>query len=1742
MVQQQNWWETTDVAGVAGEDGVDPAVTLDELNSLLNSPPTETQAQKDAPVAAPADDPWALTDAKMDAAKASIYAEVPAVMNDGNGFFRFAGELIDLAGRPIDTAFDALDYVAHVPERVIGLAIWNEYDMGTRWQLGGLTWEMLSPWGDVEKDDVIRRIAAGEDMDKIIEENEGGFFDMAMTFLTDPMNIFGIPGLGIAAKALPAGGGAQKFLQAVNRGVTAETIDRLTKAGTIVRTDPQMPLVSQSAIDDLLMAQGRVTTALKELDAAPSPSITRVLDDGTPYSVDVISERNRLEDELADLTAVKSAMETALATGQTFEEAAATVGQPLATQPSLLARIMRRSGLNVLESERQNAKFHETVDAFRRDTGTGWVKNAHNWAAKPMGWTKWTVLTPEAKRAEVAETLSAAWYSSGASMKRLEDADELVRAIIGVDLQSKVLQNNPFWRIKAQYSTTFLPDTIANMIGINKVNPPPALIGMLALSEELRATKKDASFFRSLTGENRDLFRNNRPAWEAIWNDDMMRLALGSDSRMGGATGAIDHMFGIGGAFRYDENDMLLGLDELELTVGQKAFEVAEAMQAQAKGVFSVLFMNTPSFMMKNWVGNPIRAIGTSGWEVFRGNPAKVGEELGLGVGGQNLVKIMALDLGRAPELTLKQAGTKSKHWWQNDWIVRPFIKLGSDKFMGDIPVMERIAGTETLRTWDTSWRMGKILPQLDTTGFSDDAAKTVVQLLESARNPQKIGDIREQLRNGSVGLDPAFYLVDKWLDAEGITEPGRRAIMFDLIDQGKRSAIREAYRTGTPQDMRRAMDGMKTSIAEEVQKFAPTHVKHKALSGMGNRRVYYQNVIGRTMQEMTAAIKRVDGMSPNVDVSYIDEVMQPFTKLQQKKLKTLYEALDKGDLAPGKRATKLREYDRWHDTEWRKVEELVHDHFATRPEVQRWWSQAMEQRKAAEAQVRQKRNATWDTIRTRGLSLEDDEAKALLDNLDAFRDGLYTRQVDDMLAITGLKRYPHERTTSAVDEAYNIEKGILKLQDDWTDAITKMQAHVDDLFVDSAGVMQPRKVVLTDDEVKRVEQYLELNDVEGLARETQAAALQVGANMARHALLGYERRYGIDDILKFAMPWGFWPQRMSHRYIKAAMSRPGAAASMAVLIQGNRDMNEGLPARLRGKMKVPLPFMPDWMGDGIYFDPISMAFPIKTGLDRADVDEDSFAGELLGNLGNIGMSPAPWITTPLQLAGVFGERERHIRYLAQGMPGLLPGTAAQKAIWGFLTGDPAEDWQDAAPPEALEKIMLGGAFPEPLLRDILGIPPGDPWDAYRIGRMLANLTGTGEVTPEEALKAMRARTGPVWDKANERAETEAGIRDLTSWGLGMGGTIYPKGEEIQNGLQMIFRAAQEADRKDPSAQDAHIQAFFDAFPEFEVRQAQRAWYRGQQEMDSELDTKLFYIDMAKIEEQFNPEIAKLEKIKASLPKALRGNVNEMLSGLYSEKDSRMNTLDRVYKFKKETPSLYAPPHERALQMLRTAYFKIDAGDFPELKARRELFLRSLGGRGIGTQEYTFIAEHDRLLADFDQRIGSTTKQRDREALYEERKKAIEGLTQKVMPLISRQDFERYMEKSKREPDERQAEQQRASDALRKFFGANDESRREILKQFPAIKEIYGEAVDPDSAAGINRWWDGYYALPPNSMERDDYVEANLPVLNALRAATGLPALTPRTRPAAPPIITSDDPFYQAILNGTIAPDTVGVQ
>lgn len=379
----------------------------------------------------------------------------------------------------------------------------------------------------------------------------------------------------------------------------------------------------------------------------------------------------------------------------------------------------------------------------------------------------------------------------------------------------------------------------------------------------------------------------------------------------------------------------------------------------------------------------------------------------------------------------------------------------------------------------------------------------------------------------------------------------------------------------------------------------------------------------------------------------------------------------------------------------------------------------------------------------------------------------------------------------------------------------------------------------------------------------TKLASVRYGEGMRDFAMLNYSKKYGFDKyILDPIVPYQFWTTRTGMNWLKRVVDRPAIYANMVRLQKFSSRYERDLPDRLKGKLKIDAPWLPEWAGGGIYIDPLKTIFPPLNYLQpfeqmardrnsqqyeaerilqewaadqkyseqeiqqaqqtrKGSVWEAAFAEAQIRRKAEVAnpfdfmsilLGPAMYLTTPYKLMTGKGNE------ISQ-----LPITRTAQAIQTATKGSWAE------PLGGLVGLL---AKPEEWLRKKNNLPAFGEFGDYYIDRQLANMVADGAATTAQAQEAMIQRSGPIFDQAEERVRQElmlrapgagamyaglhGGIGDLmqalpvSAFGAG----LLPEGELKYRGLKEKWNAAWDAyDNGDTQA----IQKFFDDHPEYEA-------------------------------------------------------------------------------------------------------------------------------------------------------------------------------------------------------------------------------------------------------------------------------------------------------------------------------------
>lgn len=386
----------------------------------------------------------------------------------------------------------------------------------------------------------------------------------------------------------------------------------------------------------------------------------------------------------------------------------------------------------------------------------------------------------------------------------------------------------------------------------------------------------------------------------------------------------------------------------------------------------------------------------------------------------------------------------------------------------------------------------------------------------------------------------------------------------------------------------------------------------------------------------------------------------------------------------------------------------------------------------------------------------------------------------------------------------------------------------------------------------------------------TKLATVRHGERTRDFALLNYSKRYGIDRHADFVVPYQLYTSRTMFTTMARMMNNPALFSNYARLKMQQERYERDVPERLRGKVRIPAPWLPDWAGDGLYIDPMrSLFFPenilrqfqsrerdknyqvieAERVLQEWQTDKRYSDAEILEAVntqqGKIWeraweeavsrresetaspadfftsfFGPAWYLSTPLNLAGI------KVPGISKGDPSkvnTVPLGNTARAL-DTVTND---TW--AEPFGNLIGLIGKG---EDRLRESFDLPTGGEYAEYYTKRQVANMVAEGKITAEDAQVAMIEKAGPIWDEAAQRVDMEMAMRvplaAVTYAGLHegagaaaqaavpsmFGASLLPAGELEYRGLKDEWDDAWKlADAGDTKA----VSRFFDNYPEYEA-------------------------------------------------------------------------------------------------------------------------------------------------------------------------------------------------------------------------------------------------------------------------------------------------------------------------------------
>ena len=354
-------------------------------------------------------------------------------------------------------------------------------------------------------------------------------------------------------------------------------------------------------------------------------------------------------------------------------------------------------------------------------------------------------------------------------------------------------------------------------------------------------------------------------------------------------------------------------------------------------------------------------------------------------------------------------------------------------------------------------------------------------------------------------------------------------------------------------------------------------------------------------------------------------------------------------------------------------------------------------------------------------------------------------------------------------------------------------------------------------------------------------AAIRWGETTRDMSLLNYNQRRGYSGPMTLGVPYFFWPTDTALRWAMRAIDRPALLANYYRFrhVQELQEEIPGFPTRLKGKMAFYLPFLPDWMQDTLWIDPLSQLFPpamfdkrleflaqdqararqnvedvLKQQVESGKISQAQAAEAIAKQAGPI------WQTAKIEAESEAGADKTSPLDLVNVLTGFAPPVEWARQ---YINGTP----QNIGPLPVTRQVKTithalgigppGGVNLESGIRRGLNLPTWDRFEDYREDRALMSMVAEGKITLDQSERGMLERSGDAFDEARRRVEDTrlyGGFLNPLYW-AGFPADIMPAGEERQRALSLEWQKASDAWRAgDEDARDA----FLAKYPEYEAR------------------------------------------------------------------------------------------------------------------------------------------------------------------------------------------------------------------------------------------------------------------------------------------------------------------------------------
>ena len=416
-------------------------------------------------------------------------------------------------------------------------------------------------------------------------------------------------------------------------------------------------------------------------------------------------------------------------------------------------------------------------------------------------------------------------------------------------------------------------------------------------------------------------------------------------------------------------------------------------------------------------------------------------------------------------------------------------------------------------------------------------------------------------------------------------------------------------------------------------------------------------------------------------------------------------------------------------------------------------------------------------------------------------------------------------------------------------------------------------------------------------------------------AMLNYNQRYGFDPMLTMLSPYQFWYTRSMYKWAKRMIDKPALGNAYQRLQEyEDRNRQENLPSRLSGKWRIPMPFLPDWMGGSYYVDLNAQLFPfaqfgqsfssnmnqatlnartqeiLEAQVQAGDISAEQMNEAIANKKGAVWEDAYAEAETEIgttnglnTLASQFISPSIFVSWYDKKQKGEDPGTLS-----GTRTGNAIRALTQDIPLVSQVGDAIGDAMalPEKALRKLYGFDYNEfgQYGDQQIRKQISQMVADGDITWQQGLNAMNEKAGTIWDMAADRQRKEAmlkvpgfggaeavkemvkGNASITdamgaiAMSLAGSGSIYPEGEKTLRELKAL---RDQAYLDEANGVEGAVSDWYDKYGEIYTNRS--ATYMDDPEellkytLYQQINAKYYdqpYAQQVEIQEELGPEFA----------------------------------------------------------------------------------------------------------------------------------------------------------------------------------------------------------------------------------------------------------------------------------------------